>query len=217
LNAERETDRRPKPYTHPISDEVSVLFICTGNICRSVMAEALLRAAIPTGAPILVHSAGLAAEGVAPPRRVLTEMRKRGLDVSGHRSRRLDPALVDESTLVIGVARTHAWEAVAMVPDAITRTFTFKELIRLSERIGWRDEGESLDDRLSRVHEARRSSLPVHVGDDIVDPMGASRRTFARVADEIDGLTKRLVPLLFPPNPGQDLSSLSWRAPTKPD
>jgi protein-tyrosine phosphatase len=185
--------------------------VCTGNICRSVMAEAFLRADLGDS-PVAVSSAGLAKDGVAPPRRVVAEMHKRGVDVTTHRSRHLTPSLVEESSLVIGAARSHAWEAVAMVPDAIDHTFTFKELVRLGDRFGWRDARETFAGWLSRMQEGRQSSLPVHVGDDIVDPIGGSRRTYARVAGELEDLTRKLAPSLAMPAPSCDLPPLEWRA-----
>ena len=181
------------------------------------MAEAMLRARLG-GAPVTVSSAGLSGSGVAPPRPVLAQMRKRGLDVSEHRSRLVDRAMVEESSLVLGASRTHAWEAVAMMPEAITHTFTFKELVRLGDRFGWRADAETFDSWLDRMHEGRRSCLPVHVGDDIVDPIGRRRRTYERVAAEIDDLTARLVPSLLVGHQAVDHrdgdpTPLVWRAP----
>jgi protein-tyrosine-phosphatase len=187
--------------------------VCTGNICRSVMAEALLRAALGDDTPIEVRSAGLAAPDVAPPRRVVAEMRKRGLDVSQHRSRRFTPADVTDATVVIGAARIHAWEAVAMAPEAMPHTFTYRELVRLGDRAGWRRDGESLDGWIARLHDARHDSSPALVGDDIVDPMGRSRRTFARVAADLEELTGRVAPSFAGLPVSGAPRALSWRPP----
>lgn len=170
-----------------------------------------MRQALGDDAPVTLRSAGLAAAGVAPPRRVVLEMRKRGLDVSAHRSRRLTAQDVEEATLVIGAARNHAWEAVAMVPRAITHTFAYKELVRLGDSAGWREPDESLDDWIERMHEARRSSSPVRVGDDIADPIGRSRRTYARVVAELAELTDRLAPSLGEQDERGPLPPISWR------
>jgi protein-tyrosine phosphatase len=176
------------------------------------MAEAMLRAQLDD-APVSVASAGFALAGESPPRRVVAEMHKRGLDVSEHRSRLLEPELVESSALVLGAARTHTWDTVAMVPDAIPRTFTYKELMRLGDNFGWRREHESVVAWLGRMHEGRRSCSPVHVSDDIPDPIGGPRRGYARVAEEIEELTRRLAPSLAVPGALPEPPPLAWHAP----
>lgn len=76
-----------------------VLMVCTGNICRSPMAEALLKAAAPE---LSVSSAGLAAV-VGHPADALAQalLSERGLDLSAHRGRQLTPELVLEADLVL--------------------------------------------------------------------------------------------------------------------
>ncbi len=177
------------------------------------MAEALLRAAVGDDAALEVRSAGLAAADVAPPRRVVAEMRNRGLDVSEHRSRRFGPADVAEASVVIGVARIHAWEAVAMVPEAMPRTFTYRELARLGDLTGWRADDESLDHWIARLHDARHDASPAIVGDDIIDPMGRSRRTFARVANDLAELTDRVAPSFAARSASGPPPALSWQPP----
>jgi protein-tyrosine-phosphatase len=177
------------------------------------MAEALLRASLGDDAAIEVRSAGLAAADVAPPRRVVAEMRKRGLDVSEHRSRRFGPDDIRQATVVIGAARIHAWEAVAMVPEAMPHTFTYRELVRLGDLTGWRHDDESLDEWIARLHDARHDSSPAVVGDDIVDPMGRSRRIFARVAADLAELTDRVAPSLADRPVIGAPPALSWRPP----
>ncbi len=178
------------------------------------MAEAMLRAAFNEDSPMAVRSAGLAAAGIAPPRRVVAEMRKRGLDVSEHRSRRVDALDIEQAAIVIGAARNHAWEAVAMVPAAMPHTFTYRELVRLGDLAGWRRPGESLDAWVARMHEARHFSSPAHVADDIVDPMGRSRRIYARVATDLAELTARVAPSFLGREAGGQPPALSWRPPT---
>ena len=125
-------------------------------------------------------------------------MAHRGLDTSGHRSRRLRPDLVAGADIVIGMARVHVREAVALVPDALGRAFTLKEIVRRGEERGGRAPGEPLEAWLARLSAGRRTAdlLGDSDADDVADPIGGPRRSYERTADELDDLTARLARLL---------------------
>lgn len=86
-----------------------ILFICTGNICRSPMAEALLRKG--SGRDRVIGSVGLQGldgEAVHPLAR--EQMDRRGIDISGHRARSITPNLLLESRLILVMEAAHqAW------------------------------------------------------------------------------------------------------------
>lgn len=88
-----------------------VLFICTGNICRSPMAEALVKKASGQGRHRIIGSAGLQCmdgEAVHPLAR--EQMDRRGIDISGHRARSVTPNLLLESSLILVMEAAHqAW------------------------------------------------------------------------------------------------------------
>lgn len=97
----------------------SVLFICTGNTCRSPLAEGLAKRLLaerlgcePGELPVrgwVVRSAGIAATpGDAPSPQAVAVAAEFGFDASGHRSRPVNPDLLAEATDVIAVTRGHA-------------------------------------------------------------------------------------------------------------
>jgi len=76
-----------------------VLFLCTGNACRSQMAEGWLKHL--GGDRFEVYSAGIVAHGKNP--RAITVMEEAGVDISGQESEQLDPAILDELDLLVTV------------------------------------------------------------------------------------------------------------------
>jgi arsenate reductase len=76
-----------------------VLFLCTGNSCRSQMAEGWLKAL--GGDRFDVYSAGIVAHGKNP--RAIAAMKDAGIDISHQESEALDPAILDELDLLVTV------------------------------------------------------------------------------------------------------------------
>ncbi|MGK7345963.1 MAG: low molecular weight protein-tyrosine-phosphatase [Candidatus Nitrospinota bacterium M3_3B_026] len=97
------------------------LFVCTGNLCRSPMAEYLTQAELAAlGAPdVLVESAGtLGLEGAPAARPAVALLRKLGIDMSGHRARELTPEMLAEADLVVVMEKGHMADVLAMAPSA---------------------------------------------------------------------------------------------------
>lgn len=146
-----------------------------------------------------VGSAGTMAEGHPASDLAVEAMQRRGLDITGHRSRLVDQGMIDTADLIVGMARVHVRETVLIEPGSYGRTFTLKELVRRGAAVGPRGSGEALGDWLARVHEGRVATelLGASEVDDIMDPIGMRKGVYERVADEISGLVESLAGLLW--------------------
>ena len=85
-----------------------ILVVCVGNICRSPMAEALLRNALRGQKGFSVESAGLGALVDEPAsEHAVALMSERGIDISSHRARQLQPELVNKADLILVMESGH--------------------------------------------------------------------------------------------------------------
>ena len=86
-----------------------MLLLCTANVCRSVMAQAMLSARLAArGVAVPVASAGLLGEGRPPPPEVVSVMAARGIDVTGHRSRIVTDVMAQIEATIGSLAGTAA-------------------------------------------------------------------------------------------------------------
>lgn len=93
-----------------VVDTYNILIVCTGNICRSPMAEGMLKTYLHSRLAdrVQVSSAGThALHGNQAQPHAMEVMRRRGIDISGHRARQLSGSLIKSSDLVLVMERFH--------------------------------------------------------------------------------------------------------------
>lgn len=164
------------------------------------MAEAILGGRLRTmGIDARVHSAGELPGGITATPDAGRTMRRRGLDLAGHRSRPVTVPMLAHADVVIGMARRHVRNAVVLDPGCFVRAFTLKELVRRGVDVGARRAGEPIADWLARLHAGRqlRDLLGDHPLDDVADPIGSALSVYEATANELDDLLSRMVELLF--------------------
>jgi protein-tyrosine phosphatase len=179
-----------------------VLFVCTGNLCRSPSAAVLLRRQLgEVGAvTVSVSSAGILEAEVGPPSLLVEEGHRFGIDLGSHVARMVDSAMIEEADLVVGLAREHVREVVVAAPDSFPKSFTLREIARRGLEVGPRGQTENLEDWLARLQEGRqrRDLMGDSPSDDIADPMGGTSGDYRQMLLEVSALTLALRDLAWP-------------------
>lgn len=168
-----------------------ILTVCTGNICRSPMAERLLQAGLDERFPgqFIVESAGtgaLVGNPIDP--QVAGFIRELGGDAENFSARQLTPEILEGQDLVLALTREHRSRVVEMSPAMLRKTFTLREFARLSP-------GVILDPSLDgarfwralvpKALRCRRSHSGAPEDDDVIDPYGRAIETYRTMAREL--------------------------------
>ena len=184
----------------------SVLLICTGNICRSPMAEGLLHDRLgQLGIEgVRVVSSGVAGLERSPPFPRRSRRSELGIDISGHVARRFHAEQVADAELIITMTQEQSEIVGRLAPRAMDRTFTLKEFVSLLDHqppVDANGAGPAqLISRAAALADQRRASgsAAAPADADIADPLGLGTEAFRAVAWELEQLTDRLVDEVFP-------------------
>ena len=171
----------------PDQTPVQVLCVCTGNLCRSPVAERLLAARL--GDTVEVTSAGtfgVVGEPIAPP--MASRLARMGIDPADFAARRMVAATVRSADLILAMTREHRGEVVELYPAAVQRSFTLLEFARLLATIDPSSlpAGTPADRLRSAVSMAARRRHRSTTNEDVDDPFGRPDSAYQRAFDEID-------------------------------
>ena len=191
-----------------------VLHVCTGNICRSPMAERFTRHGLGEclgagwAGEVVVQSAGTHAhvgESMTP--EAAATLRECGVDPGGFVARLVTREMIATADLVLVAAREHRARVVSLHPPVAARAFTLLEFARLAALVepgelpgtGAAERGRALAGLCAR---RRGLAGPVPLSDDdVFDPWGEPMAAFRACADLIRGALARPLELLGSPGP----------------
>ena len=165
-----------------------VLFLCTGNAARSVMATVMFRARCDA---FRVTGAGThVIEGHPMSVRTRAALERHGLADRTHRSRQMWQEDTS-ATLVVAMAPEHVRWVRVNQPRAAARTVTIKRLVRALPEV----TGPTLSARLDALalHEVELEDW-----EEVVDPAAGEQPVFDACADELDVLVDELIRVLTP-------------------
>lgn len=148
---------------------MNILFVCTGNTCRSSMAEGLLKhfAAENPSLKLNVKSAGTAAfNNQRASENAVLALQKLGIDITSHKAQTVTKELIKQADLVLAMTKSHKSQLLAFSPDAANKIFTLSEFTS-KDNIG-----------------------------DISDPFGGNLDTYVKCRDEISAHIMKLLNIL---------------------
>ncbi|GAA1773551.1 low molecular weight phosphatase family protein [Luedemannella helvata] len=185
-----------------------VLFVCHANLCRSPMAERLLRLAVDTRPGLADAGVTAASAGThARPRHDMHPLaadvlREFGADPDGFASQPVHAGLLCEADLVLTAARAQRATCVTLAPAVLGRTFTLRQFARLAaavdaDQVRTAGPARRVAAIVGGVHEARAHAQPVPPDeDDVPDPVGGGPEEMQACAALIQAALHPLLVLL---------------------
>lgn len=148
--------------------KMKIMFICTGNICRSAMAEGMMKKKIEDRKiEVDVYSCGIYAEtGDYATYNAIEAVKEYGVDISSHRATNIRESRIEEMDLILCATVSHRQSVLYLYPGLEGKVYTMKEYAGIDEN------GKDLDIR---------------------DPWGYDENVYCRCALEIEDCLEKIV------------------------
>ena len=152
---------------------MNILFVCTGNTCRSPMAEGIFKALLKDNNidNINVSSAGISTfEGDSANEKAIYTLRNKGIDIKSHKSRQITKEIIENSDLILTMTKSHKRMILNALPEYLNKVFTIKEYVYINNN-----------------EELTGKNL------DIADPYGLDYNIYEKCAEEIEENLKKII------------------------
>lgn len=138
-----------------------LVFVCTGNVCRSPMAEYLMRRRLGSSPQWTVTSAGLSAmPGMPASRNAVTVLEELGVDLTPHRSRQLTRDLVDGASVIVVMTASHRDQVQMLFRHAREKIFLLRSFDPVAGLVDLEDPIGAEVEIYRHIRDAIESSLP---------------------------------------------------------
>ena len=150
---------------------MKIMFICTGNICRSAMAHGMMEKLIKeNNIDATVYSCGIYAEtGDFATYNAVEAAKEYGVDISNHKATNIRESKIEEMDLILCATMSHKQSVIYLYPNLKTKVFTMKEYAKLE------DNDQNMD---------------------IKDPWGYDEFVYRKCAEEINDCLEKTIEML---------------------
>ncbi len=163
-----------------MTNSLKVLYLCTGNICRSPTAELMSRQLFGDDR-VKFRSAGFIAEGQRCPQKLVDVLAQRGVDATHHRSYQVGAASLGEADLVLTMEAAHVQKATVLDRECFRKIIPLREVAELVRSGMFGGLEHFLDD----VNSGRDPFRYMETRWDVDDPYGQSTGHYRAAVDEI--------------------------------
>lgn len=177
-----------------------IVTVCTGNICRSPYAERVLQHALPPEAVEVTSTGTFAMVDDPIDEEAVSLLEARCVHHADHRARQMTRQIIEDADLVLAMTTEHRTAVARLLPRAVRKTFTAREVARLLPAAELTRLPEGAAARVRALPALLAAARGQHArgthSDDVGDPYGRGPDAFRLMADELDPALVALIAVL---------------------